>query len=126
MSDLGAALREADVVSAATTARAPLVRGAGLRDAQHVDLVGAFTPEMFEADTEAVRRAAVFVDDLDAAKAEAGELIRAAQGGWLWERVRGDLRAVVTGYAGRQGGEVTLFKSVGLALEDLALARLLL
>jgi len=122
--DLNTALSEADVVSAATTARAPLVRGASLRGAQHVDLVGAFTPDMFEADADAVMRAEVFVDDLEAAEAEAGDLLRACEAGWSFGRVRGTLGDVVTSHVGWGSAQaVTLFKSVGLALEDLEVAK---
>jgi hypothetical protein len=60
--DLEAAVRDADIVSAATMAQEPLVRGAWLKPGTHVDLVGAYTPEMREADDEAIGRASVFVD----------------------------------------------------------------
>lgn len=124
--DLADALLEAEVVTVATTAQDPIIHGPWLREGQHLDLVGAFTPEMREVDADAVKRAAVFVDDLTAAKAEAGDLIQAAARSWSWEAVRGDLADVLAGRAGRaSAGEITLFKSVGLALEDLAVARLL-
>lgn len=120
------AVREADVISVATTAREPVLRGAWLRPGQHLDLVGAFSPEMAEADAEAVKRADVFVDDRQACQVEAGDLIQAQAQGWSFDLVEGELAEVVAGKAGRQGPErLTLFKSVGLALEDLALARLL-
>ena len=122
--DLAGAAGEAEVITAATTATTPPLRGAWLRPGQHLDLVGAFTPEMAEVDAEAVRLCDVMVDDLAAAGAEAGDLLRAVQEGWSFERVRGDLLAVVSGRVTR-GTQPTLFKSVGLALEDLAVARLL-
>jgi alanine dehydrogenase len=125
--ELEEAVRAADVISFATTARAPIVHGERLRPGQHLDLVGAFLPEMCEVDAEAVKRASVFVDDLDAAKAEAGDLIQAQQQGWSFERVKGDLASLAGGASSRVSeDEVTLFKSVGLALEDLAVARRLL
>lgn len=125
--NLADALLSADVVTVATTAREPILHGPWLREGQHLDLVGAFTPEMCEVDTDALKRATVFVDDLAAAKAEAGDLIQAAARGWSWQAVSGELADVVTGRAGRKSAdEITLFKSVGLALEDLAVARLLL
>jgi alanine dehydrogenase len=124
--DLADALLEAEVITAATTAHEPIIHGPWLREGQHLDLVGAFTPEMREVDADAVKRAAVFVDDLTAAKAEAGDLIQAAARNWSWQAVRGELADVVAGRARREAkDEVTLFKSVGLALEDLAVARLL-
>jgi alanine dehydrogenase len=124
--DLETAVREADVVTAATTAQRPFLRGEWLRPGQHLDLVGAFLPDMAEADATAVKAADVFVDDLDAARTEAGDLIQAQAQGWSFDLVEGDLADVVAGRAGRQGPQrLTLFKSVGLALEDLAVARLM-
>jgi ornithine cyclodeaminase/alanine dehydrogenase-like protein (mu-crystallin family) len=123
--DLEAAVRAADVVTVATTARAPLVAGAWLRADQHVDLVGAFLPTMREVDADAVRRAQVVVDERQAAEAEAGDLIQAAAEGWSWDAVAGDLADVLAGRVVRAGDRPTLFKSVGIALEDLAVARLL-
>lgn len=115
--DLEAAARRADVLSCATLAREPLLRGAWLRPGQHLDLVGAFTPAMREADAEAVARAAVFVDS-EAAVGTCGELPAGTP-------VRGTLAALCRGDAGRRGAdEVTLFKSVGTALADLAAASL--
>lgn len=115
--DLEAAARRADVLSCATLAREPLLRGAWLRPGQHLDLVGAFTPAMREADVEAVARAAVFVDS-EAAVGTCGELPAGTP-------VRGTLAALCRGDAGRRGAdEVTLFKSVGTALADLAAASL--
>ncbi len=115
--DLEAAARRADILSCATLAREPLLRGAWLRPGQHLDLVGAFTPAMREADAGAVRRAAVFVDT-EAALGTCGELAAGAP-------VRGTLAALCRGEAGRAGAdEVTLFKSVGTALADLAAASL--
>jgi ornithine cyclodeaminase/alanine dehydrogenase-like protein (mu-crystallin family) len=115
--DVEAAARRADVLSCATLAREPLLRGAWLRPGQHLDLVGAFTSAMREADADAVSRAAVFVDT-EAALGTCGELPAGAP-------VRGTLAALCRGEAGRRGAEeVTLFKSVGTALADLAAASL--
>jgi alanine dehydrogenase len=121
--DLESALQQADVVTVATTSRSPIVKGEWLRSGQHIDLVGAFVPEMMEVDVEAVKGSSIFVDDLQACQAEAGDLIQAAQHGWSWQDVKGDLAAVVSSQIER--GDVTLFKSVGLALEDLVVAKLL-
>ncbi len=123
--DLEAAVRGADVVSVATTSQVALVEGAWLRAGQHVDLVGAFLPTMREVDAEAVRRAQVVVDDRRAARAEAGDLVRAAAEGWSWDAVAGDLADALAGRLERATDRPTLFKSVGLALEDLAVVRLL-
>ena len=93
----------------------------------HVDLVGAFTPEMRESDDELVRRAEVFVDTFAGALKEAGDLIQPINAGAIArEHVRAELADLVTGrHAGRVAPEaVTVFKSVGTALEDLCAARL--
>ena len=125
--DLETAVLEANVITAATAARTPIIKGAWLRPGHHVDLVGAFSPEMAEGDAEAVKRADVFVDDRAACETEAGDLIQAQAQGWSFDGVYGDLHELVTGEAGREGpNRVTLFKSVGLGLEDLAVAKLLL
>jgi ornithine cyclodeaminase/alanine dehydrogenase-like protein (mu-crystallin family) len=123
--DLEAAVRGADVVSCATLSAQPLVQGAWLRPGTHVDLVGGFTPAMREADDEAVRRSRVFVDT-PAALAEAGDLVQPIDRGLLRTEDVTDLFDLVRGRRpGRQrDDEVTLFKSVGAALEDLAAARL--
>jgi len=123
--DLEAAVRAADVVTVATTAREPIVRGAWLHAGQHLDLVGAFVHAMREADGEAVRRSLVVVDDRGAARAEAGDLAHAAAEGWRWDEVAGDLADVVAGRLHRDPARPSLFKSVGLAFEDLVVARLL-
>lgn len=129
VSDLAAALGEADIVSCATTSRDPLVTGRHLRPGAHVDLVGAFTPQMRESDDEAIQRAQVFVDTYAGALAEAGDLLLPARAGnWSTDRVRADLHELCAGLkqGRRDAGEITLFKSVGAAIEDLAAARLLL
>lgn len=124
VASLEEAVRQADVVAAATSSNEPLVRGEWLAGDRHVDLVGAFRADMAEVDAQTVIGASVYVDERSAAMAEAGDLIRAREAGWSFDRVRGDLHEVVTGRAGPRAG-VTLFKSVGLAFEDLVLAKLL-
>jgi ornithine cyclodeaminase len=125
--DLAAGLAVADLVTCATTAREPIVRGAHVRPGTHVDLVGAFTPEMRESDDELVKRAEVFVDTFAGALKEAGDLVQPINGGAIArEHVRAELADLVTGrHPGRgSAAAVTLFKSVGTALEDLCAARL--
>lgn len=126
-SDLEVAIREADLVSAATLSAMPLVRGEWLTPGTHVDLVGGFTPDMREADDEAVRRASVFVDTRAGAGHEAGDIVQAlASGALAPDGIRADLFELCRGlHRGRgSGAEITLFKSVGTALEDLAAAAL--
>lgn len=124
--DLEAAAREADVISCATLATEPLVRGDWLRPGTHVDLVGGYTPLMREADDEAVRRARVFVDTRAGALSEAGDIVQPLARGILREQDIADLFDLARGTrpGRRSPDEITLFKSVGSALEDLAAARL--
>ena len=126
--DLEAAVRQADIISTATLATEPLVLGSWLRPGVHVDLVGGFTPAMRETDDEAIRRSTVFVDTRDGALVEAGDLTQPIESGALAPGdVAADLYELCRGeHAGRKAeGEITLFKSVGAALEDLFAAILL-
>jgi ornithine cyclodeaminase/alanine dehydrogenase-like protein (mu-crystallin family) len=125
--NLADALAGADIVSAATLADQPLIHGTDLPAGIHVDLVGAFTPAMREADDEAVRRAEVFVDTRAGALAEAGDIVQPVAAGVIAATdIRGDLselcRGDIPGRTDRRS--ITLFKSVGTALEDLAAASL--
>jgi ornithine cyclodeaminase len=122
--DLEAAVRDADIVSAATMSHEPLIRGAWLTPGTHVDLVGAYTPEMREADDDAIRRARVFVDTR-AGMMESGDVAGPLASGALTEAgIAGDLQDLARGIVpGRlSADEITLFKSVGNAIEDLAAA----
>lgn len=124
VTDLEGAVREADLVSCATLSRAPVVRGEWLRPGAHLDLVGAFNLHMREADDAAIARASVFVDT-PAALTEGGDVALALKAGAITEdHVRGDLFGLCRGTVpGRESPDgVTLFKSVGTALEDLAAA----
>lgn len=125
--DLASAVARADVVSAATMSTEPLIRGEWLKPGAHVDLVGGYTPTMREADDEAIRRARVFVDTRAGALHEAGDLTQPIAAGVIAEAdVAADLADLCAGrHRGRaSGAEITLFKSVGTALEDLVAARL--
>jgi alanine dehydrogenase len=125
--DLEAAVRVADVVSCATLSSEPLVRGAWLRPGTHVDLVGAFKRHMREADDDTIARADVWVDTIGGALAEGGELVQAiASGAIRAEAIRGDLRALcLADDPVRTADGITVFKSVGTALSDLAAAELI-
>jgi alanine dehydrogenase len=129
VADRRAALAEADIISCATLSRTPLVEGEGLRAGQHVDLVGAYTPEMRESDDKAVWRARVYVDTRAGALKEAGDIVLPLKNGTIDEDdVIADLYELSRGQqTGRIAGDattITLFKSVGAALEDLAAAEL--
>ncbi len=125
--DLEAAVRDADIISCATLSAEPLVRGKWLKKGAHVDLVGGFTPKMREADDDAVRKARVYVDTRAGATKEAGDIVQPLKSGALKkESIRGDLFGLCREEAkGRTGNmQITLFKSVGTAIEDLAAAML--
>jgi ornithine cyclodeaminase len=125
--DLEEAVRDADIVSCATLSAAPLIRGAWLKKGAHLDLVGGFTPKMREADDAAVKRARVYVDTRAGATKEAGDIVAPLKSGALKEAdIRGDLFELCGGKAkGRTSAtQITLFKSVGTAIEDLAAAML--
>jgi ornithine cyclodeaminase len=122
--DLESAVREADIVSCATLATEPLIKGAWLKKGAHLDLVGSFTPKMREADDAAVKRARIYVDTRNALK-ESGDLAQPLRRKVIArEKVRGDLFELCGGKAKgrRKAEEITLFKSVGTAIEDLAAA----
>jgi alanine dehydrogenase len=124
--ELEPAVRSADVVCCATLSTAPLVLGAWLPPGVHVDLVGAFKADMRETDDAAMARADVIVvDQRAAALAEGGDIVQAIASGAIGaERVAADLADLARGtHPGRtRAGEITVFKSVGFALEDLAAA----
>ena len=125
--DLDAAVARADIVSCATLSARPLVKGEWLVPGQHLDLVGAYRPDMSEADGAAVSRSRIYVDTRAGALSEAGEIVQALAAGIIVEDdIAGDLRELAKGTCrGRQSQEeITLFKSVGAALEDLAAAEL--
>ncbi len=125
IADLAGAVTAADVVSCATLSTEPLVRGEWLRPGTHLDLVGAFRADMRESDDETIRRSDVFVDTEAGARGEAGDLRQAEAGGAFdYADIRADLEALTRGdHPGRESAEqITLFKSVGASLEDLAAA----
>jgi ornithine cyclodeaminase len=124
-----AAVRDSDVISCATLSKEPLVEGEWLHEGQHIDLVGAYTPEMRESDDNAVWRARVYVDTRAGALTEGGDIVQPIRNGTIDEDdVIAELselaRGQQTGRLAGDGASITLFKSVGTALEDLAAAEL--
>ncbi len=127
--ELHAALEVADIVTCATTSAEPIVFAKNIKAGTHVDLAGAFTPQMREVDDELVKTASVFVDTYAGALAEAGDLVQPLVAGVIQRgHILGELADLVCmRHPGRRDLlERTLFKSVGTALEDLAAAALVL
>ena len=125
--DLEEAVRVADIITCATSSPDPLVRGEWLRAGTHVDLVGSFSPDMRESDDRLMQRARIYLDTRDACMAEAGDILIPLNNGVIKKSdIVGDLfdltRAKVPGR--QTSDEITLFKSVGTAIEDLAAADL--
>ena len=120
------AVREADVVVTVTSAREPVLRHAWLMPGAHVSAVGASTPQAREIDTGTVAASALFCDSRESLRHEAGEFRLAVAEGKIAgeEHVRAEIGEVLAGTADgrRDPGELTLFRSLGLAIEDLAAA----
>jgi alanine dehydrogenase len=121
---LPAAAAEADIISAATLAVDPLIHGAWIRPGTHIDLVGGYTPGMREADDALIAKARVFVDTRGGAMHEAGDIVSPIASGVLMNDAVYDLQHLCRGIqpGRRHKDEITVFKSVGAALEDLAAA----
>ena len=120
-------LGEADIVSTVTTTRDPILMGSLLRPGTHVDLIGGFTPEMREADDEVMTRGRLYVDMKSSALREAGDIVDPIRRGIITAAdIQGDLFDLCSSGAPLRASsqETTVFKSVGLALEDLAAASL--
>jgi ornithine cyclodeaminase/alanine dehydrogenase-like protein (mu-crystallin family) len=125
--DSAKAVAEADILTLITNSKTPVMEGRWLKPGTHINGIGSHTPKMRELDTTAVQRAGRIVCDLvEACKAEAGDfIIPAEQGEWSWDKMHGSLGDVVTGkIKGRENDqEITLFKSVGLAIQDISTAQ---
>ncbi len=127
--DAREAAANADVICAATTTRTPVFDGRDLRPGTHVNGIGSFTPEMQEIDSVTVRRARVFVDSVEAALAEAGDLIIPLNAGMITlDHIRAELGEVIAGLKpGRTSpDDITFFKSVGVAVQDALAAQIIL
>jgi alanine dehydrogenase len=120
------AVLDSDIVVLATSAADPVIDGNWLRPGTHINGIGSHTPKMREIDTLTVQRSRIVCDLTEACKAEAGDfIIPAANGEWTWDQVAGNLGDVVRGKVrGRTSlEEITLFKSVGLAIQDMSAAK---
>ena len=123
---LETSVRAADTIACCTSATAPVLKGAWLKPGVHVDLVGGFKDDMRETDDDVVQAASIFVDARPGALLS-GDLAQPIRAGMISEAdILGDFRALASGtHPGRRSqGEITLFKSVGNAIEDLAAAQL--
>ncbi len=119
------AVRGSDILVTSTTSTSPVFSGRDLKPGTHINAIGAFRPDMRETDDETILRARIVVDTLEGCLSEAGDLlIPMAEGKLLKEAIYGDLGDLVTGRrVGRQSEEeITLFKSVGFAMEDVVTA----
>lgn len=124
--DPAAACAEADVITLITSAKDPVIDGDWIAPGTHINGIGSHAPATREIDVTTLNKARVVCDLVDACKAEAGDfLIPVEAGEWSWDEVRGSLGDVVTGkIKGRETpDEITLFKSVGLAIQDISTAR---
>ncbi|MDQ4044951.1 MAG: ornithine cyclodeaminase, partial [Chloroflexota bacterium] len=120
------AVAEADVICTATTSRRPVFDAADVRPGTHINAIGAFTPEMQELPPEILRRATIVVDQVEAVLEEAGDFIIPINDGTLdRSRVQRELGQIIAGDAPARESddEVTLFKSVGNAVQDVTVAR---
>jgi ornithine cyclodeaminase len=127
VTDLDSAVSEVDLISCATMSQTPLIKGQLLKPGQHLDMVGAYRPDMRDADDDCIRRCKVFVDNYKGALKETGDIkIPIDSGVMVSEDIIADLFELCKGDVDyiRNDSEITLFKSVGHALEDLAAAQL--
>lgn len=123
--DLAQAVGEASIVTIITSAKDPIVDGDWFKPGTHINGIGSHAPGMRELDSKTVVRSKVICDLVDACKAEAGDFIIPVQAGeWSWGKVHGSLGDVIAGdIPGRENDEeITLFKSVGLAIQDISTA----
>lgn len=123
------AVSQADIICAATTSSTPVFPGHAVKAGAHINGVGSYMLTMQEVDAETVKRSLVVVDELEAAKAEAGDLATPIDKGELtWNHVHAELGEIVTGTkAGRTSPEqITFFKSVGVAVQDVVSGRIAL
>ncbi len=123
--DPAEAVGRADVLTLITSAKDPILDGDWLKPGTHVNGIGSHAPAMRELDVKTVQRAKVVCDLVDACRAEAGDfMIPVEAGEWDWSKAHGSLGDVVTGkIAARENDEeITLFKSVGLAVQDISTA----
>jgi ornithine cyclodeaminase/alanine dehydrogenase-like protein (mu-crystallin family) len=119
------AVREADIVTLITSAKEPVIHGDWLKPGTHINGLGSHAPDWRELDTKTVQMSKVVCDLVEACQPEAGDFIIPVEAGeWSWDQAHGSLGDVITGkIAARENeDEITLFKSVGLAIQDMSTA----
>ncbi|MBK8051213.1 MAG: ornithine cyclodeaminase family protein [Anaerolineales bacterium] len=129
LTDVQQGVEMADVVCTATNASSPLFNGDWLRPGTHINAIGAYTRTMRELDTTTILRSRVYVDGRTAAQTEAGDIVIPVQEGAItYDHVVGELGEVLLGLApGRMNdADITLFKTVGMAVQDAVTAPLVL
>lgn len=127
VSTIAEGMQHADIISCATLSPTPLILGKDLKPGQHLDMIGAYKPDMREMDDEVLEKTHVYVDNLEGATKETGDLaIPIANGTFKVEQIKADLFQLAKGEktVNRKPEDITCFKSVGHALEDLAAATL--
>ena len=125
VADVKSVQGQVDIISTATMSKEPLIKGCDVAPGQHIDLVGSYKPEMREADDDVMSKASIFADVKEMAMIESGDLLIPLRSKVISaDDIRADLFDLCRGALGRQDdSEITVFKSVGHALEDLVAAR---
>jgi len=124
-----ATLKEADIICTTTPSQFPLIEFGNIKSGSHLNVIGSHQPMMREVSSDIVIQSKIIVDQMKACKKEAGDLIiPMEEGQWSFEKVHGELGQVVAGEipARESENEITLFKSVGNAIQDLAMVNLIL
>lgn len=116
------AVEHADVICTATASVEPLIRFADLKSDVHINAVGSHTPQMCEINNDVMAKAVIVVDQLEAALSEAGEVISALQEQCIRQEDIKELGALVHANQMPNKGRLTVFKSVGLAIQDISIA----
>lgn len=125
VNEVGDLVGESDILNCATQSKTPVFDGSNLKSGTHINGVGSFTPEMIEMDIETVKRAdQIYLDDMNGAKEEAGEIIKAVEDGVItWNDIKGTLVDIFEkDYLRNSNEDITLYKCVGAGYFDLAVA----
>lgn len=127
MEDVSAAVSEADIICCSTRSIEPVFNGEDVKPGTHINGVGSYLPHMLEMDVATITKSSkIVVDDLAGVKEEAGELMHAAKvSEWSFDKIHSEIGQLVTGAVNgrQQEEEITIFKSVGAAYYDLAVAK---